>query len=78
MRPVNTAANTVGLGLDKAGGDGMTHRRNVLGLMVGGVSALALAGCGPLRRAKLRYRLTVEVDTPEGVKTGSTDRKSVV
>ena len=50
----------------------MTHRRNVLGLMVGGVSALALAGCGPLRRAKLRYRLTVEVDTPEGVKTGST------
>lgn len=44
------------------------HRRVMLpGLMIG---MLLLAGCGH-RLATLRYRLTVEVMTPEGLRTGS-------
>jgi len=34
------------------------------------LAALALTGCGN-RSSTFRYRLTVEVDTPQGVKTGS-------
>tara|TARA_R110000868_G_scaffold402710_3_gene679298 strand:+ start:77513 stop:78283 length:771 start_codon:yes stop_codon:yes gene_type:complete len=49
---------------------GMMKRRSVLGLLAGGMSVLTLGGCGG-NVPKLRYRLTVEVDTPNGVKTGS-------
>ncbi len=45
-------------------------RRAFLGLLAGGMSVLTLGGCGG-NVSKLRYRLTVEVDTPNGVKTGS-------
>lgn len=49
----------------------MMGRRGVLGLMA--VSALALlSGCGIFGKSiSYRYRLTVEVDTPQGVKIGS-------
>lgn len=47
-----------------------TFGRGVLALLTGAVSALTLGGCGR-KVSKLRYRLTLEVDTPEGVKTGS-------
>lgn len=43
--------------------------RGVVALVVGGM-ALALSGCS-IQSETYRYRLTVEVDTPEGVKTGS-------
>lgn len=48
------------------------NRRIVLALLAGGV-ALALFGCGMAgeRLPDYRYRLTVEVETPEGLKTGS-------
>tara|TARA_B110001454_G_scaffold125358_2_gene116978 strand:- start:2034 stop:2708 length:675 start_codon:yes stop_codon:yes gene_type:complete len=48
----------------------MMMRRSVLGLLAGGMSVLTLGGCGG-RVSTLRYRLTVEVDTPNGIKTGS-------
>lgn len=44
-------------------------RRSVLGLLAG-VALSSLAGCGG-RGTALRYRLTVEVETPNGVKTGA-------
>ena len=44
-------------------------RRGVLGMLAGGAAAL-LGGCWG-STASYRYRMTVEVDTPEGVKTGS-------
>ena len=44
-------------------------RRSVLGLLAG-VALSLLAGCGG-RGTALRYRLTVEVETPSGLKTGS-------
>ena len=53
---------------DKAG-DG-TLRRKVLGL-IGGALVASLTGCGVLFPTTYRFRMTVEVDTPEGVKTGS-------
>ena len=43
-------------------------RRGVLGALFGGIAALALATCGSTKR--IRYKMTVEVDTPEGLKTG--------
>lgn len=45
-------------------------RRGVLGLVVGGVAAL-LSGCGLFGGNSYRFRMTVEVETPDGVKTGS-------
>jgi hypothetical protein len=33
--------------------------------------SLALAGCGPRPDASYRYKLTISVETPEGMKTGS-------
>jgi hypothetical protein len=48
----------------------MMARRSVLGLALGGVSAL-LGGCGQFGGTSYRYRMTVEVDTPQGLKTGS-------
>jgi hypothetical protein len=48
---------------------GMT-RRGVLGLLMGAFGTLALGGCGRSQRS-LRYRITVEIDTPSGLKTGS-------
>lgn len=47
----------------------MMARRGVLGLLAGGAVAL-LGGCWG-SSASYRYRMTVEVDTPEGIKTGS-------
>jgi hypothetical protein len=45
----------------------MMARRGVLGVLAGGAAAL-LSGCG--RGERLKYKMTVEVDTPEGVKSG--------
>lgn len=47
----------------------MMVRRGVLGLLVGGAVAV-LGGCGG-DSASYRFRMTVEVDTPQGLKTGS-------
>jgi hypothetical protein len=33
--------------------------------------SLALAGCGPRPDASYRYKLTLKIQTPEGIKTGS-------
>lgn len=50
----------------------MMARRGVIGLAVAAVGLLALDGCGLLNsNYTYRYRMTVEVDTPEGLKTGS-------
>lgn len=49
----------------------LVGRRGVLGMVAGGAVAL-LGGCGLMRPSEeLRYRLTVEVETPQGLKTGS-------
>ena len=48
----------------------MMARRSVLGLMAAGASAL-LAGCGLSGNPSYRFKMTIEVDTPEGLKTGS-------
>ena len=47
--------------------------RGVLGTLVGGALVL-LGGCGE-RKASYRYRMTVEVETPQGVRTGSAVRE---
>ena len=47
-----------------------TFGRGVLGLLAGAASVLTLGGCDR-KVSTLRYRLTVEVETPEGVNTGS-------
>lgn len=47
------------------------RRRGVLGLFLGAI-AVALSGCDPFARiARYRFRMTVEVETPQGIKTGS-------
>lgn len=58
--------------------DRMTTRRSFTSaILLGSAAILALGGCGrdnePVGRAaeELRYRLTVEVDTPAGLKSGS-------
>ena len=49
----------------------MMARRGALGVLAGGMAAL-LGGCGIFGKSiSYRYRLTVEVETPEGVRTGS-------
>ena len=45
-------------------------RLGVLGLLVGGVAGL-LSACNPLGGSGYRFKMTVEVGTPDGVKTGS-------
>ncbi len=46
-------------------------RRGVLGMLVGGAAAL-LSGCGALLgRDNYKFKMTVEVDTPEGLRSGS-------
>jgi hypothetical protein len=45
----------------------MITRRGLFGILAAGTAAL-LAGCGS--RETIRYKLTVEVETPEGVKSG--------
>lgn len=45
-------------------------RRTMLGLMAGGVSAL-LGGCGLLGGNSYHFKMTVEVETPQGLRTGS-------
>lgn len=45
-------------------------RRSVLGLVAGGISAL-LGGCGLLGGNSYRFKMTVEVETPQGLRTGS-------
>jgi hypothetical protein len=55
-------------------------RRGVMGLLAG-AATFALAGCGKLLglpRASLRYRMTVEVETPAGLKTGSSVLESTL
>lgn len=53
----------------------MKTRRTVLGLMALG-AAVVLGGCGS--RRTLRYKMTVEVETPQGVKTGFAVREIVI
>lgn len=50
----------------------MMARRSVLGLLAGGATAM-LSGCGLFggNSGRLRYRITVEIETPTGLKTGS-------
>jgi hypothetical protein len=46
-------------------------RRGVIGLFAGVAVGCGLAGCGLLFATKYRFRMTVEVQTPQGIKTGS-------
>lgn len=48
----------------------MTARRGVLGMIASGAAAL-LGGCGLLGGSSYRFRLTVEVETPQGLRNGS-------
>ena len=48
----------------------MMSRRGVLGMLAGGAAAL-LSGCNLFGGSAYRYRLTVEVQTAKGVRTGS-------
>ena len=51
----------------------MFGRRGFTSLLLGAVTLTVLSACGPSRQdtAELRYRLTVEVDTPQGLRSGS-------
>jgi hypothetical protein len=54
----------------------MTGRRGFIGILLGAVTLTALSGCGENQPGgreveELRYRLMVAVDTPEGMKSGS-------
>lgn len=50
----------------------MMGRRAAIGALVAGTGALLIGACGVFKNfPTYRYRLTVEVDTPEGLKTGS-------
>lgn len=51
-------------------GDSIVARRTVLGLFVGGAATL-LAGCGLRGGNHYRFKMTAEVDTPQGLRTGS-------
>lgn len=48
----------------------MIMRRGALVAVAGGALAL-LSGCSLLGRSSYRFRMTVEVDTPEGLRSGS-------
>ena len=47
----------------------MMARRGVMGVLAGAAAAV-LGGCGG-SSASYRFRMTVEVETPQGLKTGS-------
>lgn len=55
------------------GADAMIGRRRMIGVLAVTVGALALGGCGDTDR--LRYRMTVEVETPQGTRSGSAVRE---
>ena len=46
-------------------------RRRILGLLAAFGSATMLRGCGFLGYSSYRFKMTVEVETPNGLKTGS-------
>lgn len=48
----------------------MMARRGVLGMLVGGAAAL-LSGCGLFGNPVYRFKMTVEVETPDGLKRGA-------
>ena len=52
------------------GSDGMIERRGMLGL-IGGALVSMLGGCWAPSSARYRFRMTVEVETPQGLKSGS-------
>ena len=51
----------------------MLGRQRFVGSLICGILVLILSGCGPSAedQAELHYRLKVEVDTPQGVRSGS-------
>jgi hypothetical protein len=51
----------------------LVTRRNLVGLFLGGVVLAALSGCG--QRKSFRYKMTIEIETPDGVRSGSTVRE---
>ncbi|PKP65357.1 MAG: hypothetical protein CVT85_06470 [Alphaproteobacteria bacterium HGW-Alphaproteobacteria-7] len=51
-------------------GHDMMARRGFLGVLAGSAAAL-VGGCGLFAGNSYRFRMTVEVETPEGLKTGS-------
>lgn len=53
----------------------MITRRGIVGLMAGTAIALSLGGCDFLNYNFLRYKMIVEVETPQGVKIGSSVRE---
>lgn len=56
----------------------MMARRGVLGILAGG-AAFVLGGCSILSsNYSYRYKMTVEVDTPEGLKTGYAVHETLV
>lgn len=46
------------------------NRRNAVAMLAGGGAAI-LTGCGNLFPSRYRFRMTVEVDTPQGLRSGS-------
>lgn len=48
----------------------MMARREIFGVLAGGVAAL-LAGCGLFGRDSYRFKMTVELETPDGLRSGS-------
>ncbi len=48
----------------------MIARRGILGILAGAVSILTLGACGS-KVSRLRYRLVIDIRTPDGIKTGS-------
>ena len=49
----------------------MIGRRTFTGLVLGSAAMLALGGCGELNPYKFKAKVTVHVDTPDGVRSGS-------
>ena len=46
-------------------------RRGVFGMLAAMSAAAALGGCNMLQSETIRYRMTVEVETPQGLRSGS-------
>lgn len=65
--------STQWLQLDEAGGCIVIGRQRFVGSLIGGLLVLILSGCGPSaeEQAELHYRLKVEVETPQGLRSGS-------
>ena len=57
--------------LQETGSLPVMARRRILGLLVALGSAMMLRGCGFFRGNSYRFKMTVEVETPHGLKTGS-------